>query len=340
MFKKTSLALMVSVSFGASAGSVNFDGHFDNEDGTDNYSEVFAINYYNSELPNPTPITGGILALSTGDDGKQYLYISHPLGFKDLSYGGEDKYDVGWKDSKKGTQDNLDKAIGSEFIALQLTSEEGDVYGVSFNPQQFSKGNAIGEYDPSTTNSKTLKEAGKDTDIGDGVYTTDDGKINIRYLSTSDYNRVQAQGWGEDYEDHSPQTQDCDGIHSESRSDSSCYNIANIDENKINGNLIKWDFRWGLEIELDVKDSDALFFGDLANINLEAFGYQSDTHIISLDALHASEPKTPSDCHHDTCDADVVYPDDPKDVPEPSTFAIFSLALAGLWARRRRSPNT
>ena len=350
MFKKTSLALMVSVSFGASAGSVILDGHFGDDD---NYDQVFAINYYNSEDENAAPITGGVLALSTDlSTGKQYVYISHPLGFKDLSYGNDDKYTVGWDTNN---QKDLKDALDSEFIALQLTRvEEGSVYGVTFNPRPPSKGlNAIGEYDATETvadyggsskdYSKALKEAGKPgqnnpgTAIGNGTYPTSDGKVDIRYFSTSDYNEMQAAPW---FESHSPETEDC---IDESSSDAACYIIADVPENHINGSteLIKWDFNWGLEIELDVVGSSELFFGDLANINLESFGYQSDTHIISLDALHASKPKVPIECEdgeikHEPCDAEVVPH---TDVPEPSTFAIFSLALAGLWARKRRSLN-
>lgn len=359
MFKKTSLALMVSVSFGASAGSVNLDGHFGDDD---NYEKVFAINYYNSEDPNSDPITGGILALSTDGD-KQYVYISHPLGFKDLSYGEDDKYTVGWANS---SQKDLSNAIDSEFIALQLERDEGSVYGVTFNPRPASKGlNAIGEYDTSKTiadyasskdYSKALKEAakigdkkgdGNGTAIGDGIYTTDDGDVNIRYLSTADYNKVQATDFDGDtalwFETHSPETVDCGD---ESSSDDACYNIADVAGNYIektesNLSLIKWDFHWGLEIELDVVGSNELFFGNLASIGLEAFGYQSDEHIISLDALHASSPKVDScpNIKNEPCNAKVVPPDAPTPVSEPSTFAIFSLALAGLWVRKRRSPN-
>lgn len=351
MFKKTSLALMVSVSFGASAGSVNLDGHFGDDD---NYEKVFAINYYNSEDPNSDPITGGILALSTDGD-KQYVYISHPLGFKDLSYGEDNKYTVGWANP---SQKDLGKAIDSEFIALQFEREEESVYGVTFNPNSPSKGdNSIGEYDPSLTiDSKDLKNAGKadkkgnGTAIGNDTYTTDDGEVNIRYLSTANYNEMQATDFEGNtaswFEDHSPETVDCGD---ESSSDDACYNIADVAENYIdktddgvdNPTLIKWDFNWGLEIELDVVGSNELFFGNLASIGLEAFGYQSDEHIISLDALHASSPKVDScpDINNEPCNAKVVPPDDSTPVPEPSTFAVFSLALAGLWARKRRSPN-
>jgi hypothetical protein len=357
MFKKTSLALLVSVSFGASAGSVNLDGHFGSDD---DYDKVFAINYYNSEDPGSAPITGGVLALATDGD-KQYVYISHPIGFKDLSYGEDDKYTVGWGEGggsgKKGAnsgQKNLDNAIKSEFIALQLEREGGSsVYGVTFNPNPPSKGvNQIGEY-KQTDSGSTIKDAGGNYDIGDGIYTTDDGEVNIRYLSTADYNRTQATDYNGDtvswFESHSPETEDCGN---ESSSDDACYNIANLPENYIdttddgldNPTLIKWDFNWGLEIELDVIEADGepdeLFFGALASIGLEAFGYQSDDHIISLDALHASKPKVDScpSANNEPCDAEVV-PDDSTSVPEPSTFAIFSLALVGLWARKRRSPN-
>jgi hypothetical protein len=350
MFKKTSLALVVSLSFGASAGSVNFDGHFGDDD---QYDKVFAINYYNSEVPNSEPIQGGVLALATDGD-KQYVFISHPLGFKDLSYGNDDKYTVGWENTKKG-QGDLKNAIDSEFVALQLERDNGALYGVSFNPRPTSKGvNAIGEYDPALTvanftkaknYSKALKNAGKANDLGSGIYETDDGEVNIKYLSTADYNKAQVTDFDGNtvswFESHSPETQDCGD---ESSSDLACYNLANLAENYIdktddninNATLIQWDFNWGLEIELDIINSSNLFFGNLASIGLDAFGYQSDNHIISLDALHASEPKVDTACvKHEPCDAKVVPPDGPTPVPEPSTFALFLLALLGLKSREK-----
>jgi hypothetical protein len=164
------------------------------------------------------------------------------------------------------------------------------------------------------------------------------------------------------YTTHSPKTLTPDEIgaacKNESSSEPACYEIADIAENYIdttddnndNPTLVEWDFSWGLEIELDLNGSNDLFFGSLANIDLSAFGYKTGDAVIRLDALHASDPKTVAEGHHDQnhcgdggaapnhepCAANVVnvVNNPTTDIPEPSTLAIFSLGLLGLISRR------
>jgi hypothetical protein len=60
------------------ATEFSYDGHYVESE----YDIAFAIDY---DLGKGKKAEGGTLAFST-HEGKQYMYIAHPLGFKDLSY--------------------------------------------------------------------------------------------------------------------------------------------------------------------------------------------------------------------------------------------------------------
>ena len=316
------------LSFNAMAStSFEYDGHFVASE----YDKVFSIDYYyETSASNPTGIIhGGTLALTTYD-GKQYMYISHPLDFKDLSYskGANDKYSVGW-DGQSSGNNKLGGAIDSEFMELTLTSDN-TAYKVAFNPKKGDLGNTP------HAGSRSFND------------------VNFSFLSTSDYNRSLFTTRPDWFDKHSPETltpAEISGCLDETSSDPSCYQLKDTADNKVNGQIIDWDFNWGLEIELKRSDN-ALFFGDLASLDLSSFGYQTGDAVIRLDELHASDPKTISTAHHGQlrcadgtaapnhgpCGAEVVAGTitPPTQVPEPSTTAIFALGLAALWFRRKQ----
>jgi hypothetical protein len=335
MIKKIPLILILAlVSFSVFAGNTfSYDGHYDASE----YDISFDIDYYYEvSADNPTGIIkGGTLALTT-HNGQQYMYISHPLGFKDLSYadkndGDNEDYTVGWNNTGHGNN-KLNGAIKSEFIELSLTNSNG-TYQVKFDPEY--KGNDPGEDNTTSVN------GGNDA--------------TFEFLSTTDYNQTlfdDAPGgvpnW---FTKHSPETLkpiDIADCANEQSSDPSCYQLADINANKVGGTLIDWDFNWGMEIKLNGAGGGA-FFDNISFIDIDDFGYKTGGVLISLDELHASDPKTllaghhnQGNCansnqapNHEPCSATVVT--GPEPVPEPSALALFGLGIFGIWYRSRKA---
>lgn len=337
------IVLIISALLSGSAlanSDFTYDGKFDASE----YDRVFSIDYYTED--GTTKLSGGTLAFA--DDGTtQYMYISHPLGFKDLSYGcdGEDSqpYCVGWGDEGHG---NLGKAIDSEFFTLNFNSGTSS-YELKFDMESHDGDNAIdgdgnGDIDR--------------PDVPNGAFTfqtingSNGESINVHYLSTADYNTYATTGSfnksmtvsnvftdaTNEFISHSPETVDiCD----ESDSSPECYELADIDANKINGQLIDWVFDLGIEIAFQ-GDGGSKFFGLLSDLD-EAltFGYKDNSFLVSLNALHASPPKL-------KCTGDGSVKVDDKepcsavvtagrvDVSAPSTIALMGIAIFSLVARR------
>ncbi len=355
MFKKSLITTCCFLSFSAVAGgSFNYDGHY-NQAEYDEFGKTFAIDYTYKDADNVEhTITGGKLAIAN-NGGNTYLYIAHPLGFKDLSYGGikeggnndpchglkkaekkacqesppptpstsGDDFKVGWGDQKEHY--DLDEAIKSEFFTL--TFQDGNEvnsssYQVTFNP-------------------------GMPGSIPNNI--SGGGAINVEFLSTMNYNAKLLTGNdngditdinGINYEENSPVRMACST--DESSSDEACYlPIAGED-------VPLWDFNFGIEIMLSGVSE---FFGDdLANLSTGIFGYQNGISgntddqnvLVSLDNLHASDPKEnclkpDEDDHfeHELCGSAKVV--EIESVPEPSSLAIFGLGLLGLYTRRKNA---
>ncbi len=106
-------------SFSASA-SFTYDGKYIESE----YDKSFSIDYKDEQ---GNEVLGGTLAFANAN-GKQYIYISHPLGFKDLSYGdgtytdgtNANDYKVGWGNTP---QKNAEFAVHSEHFTLSLDGE-------------------------------------------------------------------------------------------------------------------------------------------------------------------------------------------------------------------------
>ena len=112
-------------------------------------------------------------------------------------------------------------------------------------------------------------------------------------------------------------------------------NYIDGEANNGNNDLIDWQFQFGIEIEL----SKRLYAGLLEEMETSVFGVDDNSAVVSLNALHASPPKA-NNCDDPTngCTVTVVEKP-PTDVPEPSTLAIFALAL-GLLRFQAKHRNT
>ena len=305
-----------------------YDGHYDASE----YDKVFSIDYAVDD--GTRTITGGTLAFGNDTDtGEQYIYISHPLGFKDLSYGKNKEtdhlYNVGWGDGNGNAKD-AKGAVDSEHFTLSFNSDVGD-----------------------GANSNDAFQVKFDMKVP-GTANDDGNTPDVEFLSTLNYNALQVSGALDgdlgQFNDHSPQTVACgvdeDGDNNdgnEESSDPSCYALdASLSENYIDNDmakdLIDWDFEFGIEIKLSSKLYENLL--SLATTDFAYQGYNSGTidsgALISLDLLHASPAKV--DCisaSQEPCSAEVVDKP-PTEVPEPSTLAIFALALGLLRFQSKR----
>jgi hypothetical protein len=128
--------------------------------------------------------------------------------------------------------------------------------------------------------------------------------------------------------------------------------LAGTTANKVSGQLIDWDFNWGLEIKLNGTKGRA-FFNNISSIYLNDFGYKIGDAVIRLDELQASDPKILITDHHDQGDCAngdpapnhepynviVVAADtnNPNPLPEPSALALLGLGIMDMWYRHKKS---
>ena len=367
MFKK--LALVISLaSFGASAETAfDYDGKYDK----DQYTNKFAITYTVTDPKDSNKdytIVGGTLAFREMDNGDQFMYIAHPRGFKDLSYG-EGGELLGDKDitdemltnsgvtlpacyvDKRGCSKG-DKKDAKDFVKnaktdladqMNLDNPQGDAddylvgWGIS-GATQDDADRALGS-EHFTLDIADLGQLKFDPEIKDDKVNSISGSgdsTGVTFKSTMDYNSGLVAGGiseGSTFYNHSPKTLECTGGKDETSSALDCYNVDMTAPE--NAGLADWQFDFGIEISLGKN-----VFSDLSSITTADFGYQEHDKLISLDELHASPPKIKCDTAKNVpCDATVVptggtTTGDPTSIPEPSTLAIFALGMIGLASRR------
>ncbi|WP_299073078.1 PEP-CTERM sorting domain-containing protein [uncultured Paraglaciecola sp.] len=341
MFKKilvTAVASICSLSAQAS-NSFTYDGHYEASE----YDVSFSIDY---DLGNGKKADGGTLAFAS-HDGKQYMYIAHPLGFKDLSYGKDDKYLVGWDGSK---QDNAEKAMKSEYFTLSFDTPNG-IETFKFDPRipgMSDSDNRKGVEENKINGIKFDLENGSNPSQ---VSETING-LDMTFLSTLNYNSSllnEGDFFGSlgDFYKESPETVDCGD---ESSSAASCYQIDNNVAR--NSNVQDWDFNFGIEVEI----TSGNLFGDgfdIMSLLPEHFGVNQDKDtpeagigdvLVSLDDLHASDPKircSETGIAGDKTPCDVIIsekpPENPStDIPEPSALTLIALGLVGIGYRRMK----
>ncbi|MDB4279630.1 PEP-CTERM sorting domain-containing protein [Paraglaciecola sp.] len=341
------------------ATEFSYDGHYVESE----YDIAFAVDY---DLGNGKKAEGGTLAFST-HDGKQYMYIAHPLGFKDLSYAEEtnfkkaspsapdpNDYLVGWEDSK---QENAEKAMKSEYFTLSFASDNG-VQALKFDPRipGLSDSDVSKGVEENKVNDVRLN---LNTDTPPNQIAVTDNGLSISFLSTLNYNASLLNdgdffGSLGDFYDRSPKTVKCgNGLTSdETSSAEACYELADESRNDIFTDEKTWDFNFGIEVEVSGN-----LFGDgfdITSLLPQNFGVNNAgntvagyTVLVSLDGLHASSPKVPcndgkgiGDDNKSPCDVTItkIPPGNgPTPVPEPSVLALIGLGIMGIWYRRRKT---
>jgi hypothetical protein len=296
-----------------------YDGHYDVND----YDVDFDLTYQ----WDGKEITGGKIAFAQYGN-EQYMYIAHPLGFVDLSYGTSDNqiYRVGWGNQEDGGN-KLKKIYDSEKMNFNF---DKSLLSSGVNANLFINLNTQGKY----------TSGPRDANDGKTFYTTFDYNHSIVGSKGGPGSQIKK------FESHSPRTKPIiPGCDNEKSSDPSCYVLKNNNKNKdSNGNLYDWDFNYGVEISLGED-----FFSDLLALTAGNFGYKDGNALINLESLHASDPKIfEEDKHgqvkcndgsnpdHDPCGV-LITP--PTEVPEPSPLVIFALAL-GLLRFQAKRRNT
>lgn len=305
--------------------NVTYDGHLtlDANGNQTEYDVFFDITYsYDGR-----EIEGGKLGL--GSDGtNQYMYIQHPLGFKDLSYGttsgagpgagpghntcngnadceslvaqAQAYHDAGNHQAEHLLDDDIEAAI----LAANTTGSSvsgTDPYRVGWNGQNDGNPSLHGAVDSEYF--EVSFDGGSNVKFNLGLTEATNSTTNVTgvsgFKSTLDYNRSQVamlQPGTTDlgaFETHSPETTDCGN---ETSSDPSCYIVKDTLENRLNnasGPIIDWDFNFGIEIQLS-----NTFFSNLQGITASNFGYKDSSKLIDLVGLHASDPKTIATTKH------------------------------------------
>jgi hypothetical protein len=326
------LGLLMGYSATGSA-AITFDGKYD---GLPAYTAQYNVTY---DVGTGTPISGGTLAFgqtgtAAGGDIKQYVYYSHPLGFKDNSYGTNS---VGWSPGHGGGVHKQSAYAGSEHFEFGLDGcssamDDDSCTGGGFNiyiqyehPEGPTPGSPGIAYDDATQI----------------VFDGDGGAVveGARAITTAQYNQNQhpgvdfSSGSTDGFGAVSPDVVNdpmigcgeagSPGTGTNTSSAEECYEL--VDPVAAND----WQFEAGLELQFMTVDGKSAFFGD--GVDFANLAPGDVEGIFSLIRTHASPPKSGVP---DPIDQTVT-----EKVPEPETIALFALGLLLVQRiNRRRRP--
>lgn len=352
----------------STATAFDFDGKYDSSQ----YDHTFAVDYFvdcgdtgsgcskdGVTITGQHEVKGGTLAFKTVENNGnfvQYLFYAHPLGFKDNSY-----YNPGDKKNKPKKWSNSELAEAADYLVGWQTGPDPDENGGFAGQGWGYVGSEFFEFELDSTEGKdSVKVDYEGKAAGEGV-ENEIVDTTITAMSTAGYNQqFGAYADKDDKKDivatktfgnHSPITLRPDeiaGCEDEGDSSEACYALADLDENKVdgnpNGNFIDWQFMAGVELKLETDDGSKFF-----DINDNNFTLDDAQQLVTLVATHASPSKFTSDKK----EPDTRTICDPKTdsdcgtsggggggnaVSEPGTMLLLggALGLLGFRARRQK----
>lgn len=344
------LLLLGAMSFSLSSQAIIFDGKYD---GTGPYTKVFNFSY-SAEIDLPVgcgegmmspdctgtetrTAPGGILAFGTDGDGNQYVFFSHPLGYKDNSY---DANSVGWS----GEHDR-NAVAGSEHFGFWIDGD-GDLQGAD---NDYATELLVRvEYDDPLAlpgdSAAVSVSTGNPTEGMHGVELPGMGMgggtpaTGIQAISTLQYNADQIAGGGVGSGAGMPTTSPAVQVGS-----GGCTNPSGTSGDDSRGTSLtdsginntgcyatvaptpNWIFNAGEELQFTPGYFDVNFNNlqlddeNAANYVFDYFDFRAQIEGESFAIAHASPGKVPGLL-------DLVV-DDTTEVPEPESLALFMLGL-------------
>jgi hypothetical protein len=285
-------SLLLFISLAASAGNFNVDGCFGCN------GETYDVGFNVEFDINGTPANGFLYLGESG--GSQYMYFEMPLAFVDTAYGDEAAAH-GWKPNKNPSKTRpFDKIIGSDRLIEFRFPNAGNGVLVDIDVLACT-GSCVKDkkiYDDSQNSyqSSGYESWGKGSKSDGGDYNKNAVDIfaqqdgRAQIRTTMDYN-VGLEGFN------------------------------SLNSGATGNDEDKWLYNYGFEFEFKTN-----VFGD----NIGELTKETLASYLALGDSHASSGKevdSPETTITGRCEPDCLSP---KDVPEPTSLAIFAVVIAGL----------
>jgi len=276
----------------------------------------------------------------------QYVFYSHPKGFKDNSYGTGVASDgsVGWGNSKEGYH-KQDQYAKSEHFVFGLEGCEAENCGgtgfnifVEYNHPGFVTGTDAATdtaYRAATTDvNEVLDGGGKNGTENSAIQVISTAEWNAAQHRTDSFTKNSSTGLGAVSPTGTFQGAAGDGTNCSDGTSSAdvCYKAADG-----TSDITDWIFDAGVELQFTSRLVEGVLtpwfdFSTLPGGSLSNMQAADVENYFSLITTHASPAKAGEN------DPDSQIPDDGGQVPEPESLALFGLGLLIMkrFTRRRR----